>query len=37
MGGKPTPAVGFAAGIERMIIAIDQQKIEWPLKKELNV
>jgi len=37
LGGKPTPAVGFAAGIERMIIAIDQQKIEWPLKKELDI
>lgn len=37
LGGKPTPAVGFAAGIERMIIAIDQQKIEWPLKKRLDI
>lgn len=37
LGGKPTPAVGFAAGIERMIIATDQQKIEWPLKKGLDI
>jgi len=37
LGGKPTPAVGFAAGIERMIIAIDQQKIEWPMKKGLDI
>jgi histidyl-tRNA synthetase len=37
LGGKPTPAVGFAAGIERMIIAIDQQKIEWPIKKGLDI
>jgi len=37
LGGKQTPAVGFAAGIERMIIAIDQQKIEWPPKKELDI
>ncbi len=37
LGGKPTPAVGFAAGIERMIIAIDQQKIEWPMGKRLDI
>jgi len=37
LGGKPTPAVGFAAGIERMIIAIDQQKIEWPVEKRIDV
>ena len=37
MGGKPTPAVGFAAGIERMIIAIDQQKVEWPVEKRLDI
>ena len=37
LGGEPTPAVGFAAGIERMIIAIDQQKAKWPAEKELDV
>ena len=37
MGGKPTPAVGFAAGIERMIIAIDQQKVKWPEEKGLDI
>ena len=37
LGGKPTPAVGFAAGIERMIIAIDQQKIKWPVEKGLDI
>jgi len=37
LGGKPTPAVGFAAGIERMIIVIDQQKVEWPMEKRLDV
>ena len=25
LGGKPTPAVGFAAGVERLILAIDKQ------------
>ena len=29
--------MGFAAGLERMIIAIDQQKIEWPKVKGLDV
>ena len=37
LGGKTTPAVGFAAGIERMIIAIDQQKVEWPVEKRLDI
>jgi len=37
LGGKATPAVGFAAGIERMIIAIDQQKVELPLKKGVDI
>ncbi len=37
LGGKPTPAVGFAAGIERMIIAIDQQKVKWPVEKGLDI
>ncbi len=37
LGGKSTPAVGFAAGLERMIIAIDQQKVEWPTEKGLDV
>ena len=27
LGGKSTPAVGFAAGIERLILAIDKQNI----------
>lgn len=37
LGGKSTPAVGFAAGIERMIITINQQKVEWPAEKGLDV
>ena len=37
LGGKPTPAVGFAAGIERMIITMEQQKVGWPPKKGLDV
>ena len=37
LGGKSTPAVGFAAGIERMIITLNQQKVEWPAEKGLDV
>ncbi|MEA2087943.1 MAG: histidine--tRNA ligase [Candidatus Caldatribacteriota bacterium] len=37
LGGRPTPAVGFAAGIERMIITIEQQKVEWPVEKGLDI
>ena len=30
LGGKETPAVGFAAGIERMIITMEKQNLPWP-------
>jgi len=30
LGGKPTPALGFAAGIERIILNLKKQKIEAP-------
>jgi histidyl-tRNA synthetase len=37
LGGKATPAVGFAAGMERMIMAMDQQKVKWPVEKGLDI
>src|SRR5665648_264130 len=37
LGGKSTPAVGFAAGIELSLIAIDQQKVEWPPEKGVDI
>lgn len=30
LGGKPTPAVGFAAGIERLLMVLEQQKHPFP-------
>jgi len=30
LGGKPTPAVGFATGIERIILNLKQQGVELP-------
>jgi histidyl-tRNA synthetase len=30
LGGKPTPALGFAAGMERIILNLKKQKIEAP-------
>lgn len=30
LGGKPTPSVGFAAGIERLLMVLEQQKIDVP-------
>ncbi|MEN3190739.1 MAG: histidine--tRNA ligase [Atribacterota bacterium] len=37
LGGDPTPAVGFAAGIERMIIVMNQQNVEWPKNRGLDI
>ena len=30
LGGRPTPAVGFATGIERIILNLQKQKVEIP-------
>jgi histidyl-tRNA synthetase len=30
LGGKPTPAVGFAAGLERLILSVKEQKVVVP-------
>jgi len=30
LGGKPTPAVGFAAGLERIILSLRKQKVAIP-------
>jgi histidyl-tRNA synthetase len=37
MGGQSTPAVGFAAGIERIIANMKREKIRVPKKDELHV
>lgn len=37
LGGKPTPGVGFAAGIERMIMVMNQQKINWPKPECIDI
>ena len=37
MGGKPTPACGFAAGMERIIANMKRQKIRVPQKDDLHV
>lgn len=36
-GGPPTPGVGFAVGLERVILALDQQGIIWPGEGGLDV
>lgn len=30
LGGRPTPGVGFGSGIERLLIALDAQKVNLP-------
>lgn len=37
VGGQPTPAVGFAAGIERLILACDELGIELSEPKSVDV
>ncbi len=35
LGGKPTPGVGFAAGIERIIMAMDKRSLQTPAGPKL--
>lgn len=37
LGGNPTPAVGFAAGIERLLIALQREEALPELQPELDV
>lgn len=37
VGGQPTPAVGFAAGIERLLIACEELEIELAEPKSVDV
>jgi histidyl-tRNA synthetase len=37
LGGKPTPAIGFATGIERIILNIKKQNISVPLSSPAQV
>jgi len=37
LGGRPTPAIGFACGIERLIIQLKKNKIQPPQKKQIDV
>lgn len=37
MGGQPTPAVGMAAGIERVIASMKREKVRVPSKDDLHV
>ncbi len=37
LGGKPTPALGFAMGLERLFIALETQGIEIPLPRKCDL
>lgn len=37
IGGKPTPAVGFGMGIERLILTLMENGIEIPKPKEIHI
>ncbi|AYF55067.1 histidine--tRNA ligase [Clostridium botulinum C] len=37
IGGKPTPAVGFGMGIERLILTLGENNIEIPKPKEIDI
>lgn len=37
MGGSPLPACGFAIGIERLLLLMDAQKVEFPERKKCDL
>lgn len=37
LGGNPTPAVGFAAGIERLLMVMEQSGVEIPMPTPVTV
>ncbi len=37
LGGKPTPAIGFACGIERLMIVLEKNKYQYPKKEQLKL
>jgi len=37
LGGKPTPGIGFGAGIERLIIALDDANVEVPEPEPIEI
>lgn len=37
LGGKPTPAIGFACGIERLMIVLAKNEYEYPEKEALKL
>ena len=37
LGGKPTPAIGFAAGIERLMMILENGNFEFPSEKKLKL
>jgi histidyl-tRNA synthetase len=37
LGGKPTPGVGFACGIERLLLAMEKEGVVWKDENRLGV
>jgi histidyl-tRNA synthetase len=37
LGGKPTPAIGFGAGIERLMMILETNKFEFPKEEEIKL
>ncbi|MFQ3548823.1 MAG: histidine--tRNA ligase [Armatimonadota bacterium] len=37
IGGKPTPAIGFGLGLERLIMTLDSLNIQLPIDKSISV
>jgi histidyl-tRNA synthetase len=35
-GGPPTPAIGFAIGLERVLLALEKEEVEIPFRKGLD-
>ena len=37
LGGPDTPCIGFASGISRVLLALEEQEVELPIKDDIDL
>lgn len=37
IGGKEVPGIGFAMGVERLLLVMEDQKVEWPIDQSIDL
>lgn len=37
IGGKEVPGIGFAMGVERLLLVMEDQKVDWPIDQSIDL